>query len=111
MYKRFAAFAAVLGLALSVTVVEAAGDAAAGKRKFDTCMGCHGIPGYFNVYPSYRVPKLGGQNAQYLIQALTAYQNGQRAHETMRSQAASLSDRDIADIAAYLSGLSGTAGE
>lgn len=104
MYKRLAVFAAVFGLALS-TAVARAGDPVAGKQAFDACVGCHGIPGYSNVYPSFRVPKLGGQHAQYLINALNAYKNGDRPHETMRSQGASLSDQAIADIAAYLSGL------
>lgn len=95
------AAALVLGLTLA-TGVQAAGDAEAGKKKFDTCAGCHSIVGYSNVYPTYRVPRIGGQNEQYLVDALKAYKNGQRNHETMTSQAASLSDQDIADIAAYV---------
>ncbi len=79
----------------------AAGDAAAGKTKAFSCMGCHGIPSYYNVYPSYPVPKLGGQHADYLVAALQAYKNGQRNHSTMRAQAASLSEQDMQDLAAY----------
>jgi cytochrome c553 len=79
----------------------AEGDAAAGQVKAIPCMGCHGIPGYFNVYPSYRVPKLGGQHADYLVSALKAYQEGLRGHRTMQAQAASLSDQDMTDIAAF----------
>ena len=79
----------------------AAGDAVAGKSKASTCMGCHGIPSYFNVYPSYHVPKLGGQHADYIAAALQAYKSGQRNHSTMRAQAASLSEQDIQDIAAF----------
>ena len=66
-------------------------------------MGCHGIPKYNNAYPTYRVPKLGGQPAAYLASALKAYRSGERPHPTMHAQAASLSDQDIADIAAFLS--------
>jgi cytochrome c553 len=67
-------------------------------------MGCHGIPGYNNAYPTYRVPKLGGQPPEYLAAALKAYQSGERPHKTMQAQATSLSEQDIADIAAYLAG-------
>lgn len=81
----------------------AAGDAAAGKVKANTCMGCHGIPGYNNAYPTYRVPRIGGQAPEYLEAALKEYRAGERPHKTMQAQAASLSDQDIADIAAYIS--------
>ncbi len=70
-----------------------------------TCLGCHGIDGYRNAYPSYRVPKLGGQKASYLIIALQGYRDGTRQHPTMVSQAASLTDQGIEDVAAYLATL------
>jgi cytochrome c553 len=79
----------------------AAGDAAAGKLKASTCMGCHGIPSYNNTYPTYHVPKLGGQHAEYLVAALQAYKAGQRPHKTMQAQAQALSEQDMQDIAAY----------
>lgn len=79
----------------------AAGDEEAGKTKAIPCMGCHGIPGYFNVYPTYHVPRVGGQHAKYIVAALMAYKNGDRSHKTMQAQAASLSEQDMADIAAY----------
>lgn len=81
------------------------GDAARGRLLIYTCEGCHGIPGYRNSYPNYHVPKLGGQAPQYLINALTEYQQGTRRHPTMQAQARSFSAQDIADIAAYISGL------
>ncbi len=81
--------------------VHAAGDPAAGARKAETCFGCHAIPGYNSVYPSYRVPKIGGQHADYLVAALKAYRAEQRQHATMRAQAKTLSDQDMADIAAF----------
>ncbi len=88
---------------MCATVAQADGDPAAGRQKFYTCVGCHGIPNYNNAYPSYRVPKLGGQNAEYIVNALKEYKSGERSHQTMHAQATSLSDQDIADIAAYLS--------
>jgi len=82
-----------------------AGDPAAGQQKAETCLGCHGIPAQVNVYPTYHVPKLGGQHEQYLIAALNAYKNKTRSHVTMQANASSLSDDDIADIAAYFASL------
>jgi cytochrome c553 len=69
--------------------------------KADTCLGCHGIKNYKNVYPTYAVPKICGQNAQYLLDALNGYANGDRPHETMHAQAATLSEEDRQDIAAF----------
>ena len=84
-----------------------AGDPEAGKIKSYTCTGCHGIPGYKNVYPTFHVPKLGGQNEAYLVAALKAYRDGERDHKTMVLQSEALSDEDIADIAAYFTSLEG----
>ncbi|WP_147652469.1 c-type cytochrome [Vulcaniibacterium gelatinicum] len=83
----------------------AAGNADKGKQLTYTCRGCHGVEGYQNAYPTYHVPKIGGQSAQYLVNALTEYKQGKRKHPTMQAQAQSFSDQDIADIAAYLSNL------
>ena len=83
----------------------AQGDAAAGKALAYTCLGCHGVTGYKNAYPSYHVPRIGGQSEQYLLNALTEYKKGARKHPTMQAQAQSFSDQDIANIAAYLSSL------
>jgi cytochrome c553 len=84
---------------------QGAGDLERGRQLTYTCQGCHGVPGYENAYPTYRVPKLGGQSAAYLANALTAYKNGDRPHPTMQAQAESFSEADIADIAAFLSSL------
>jgi cytochrome c553 len=81
------------------------GDAARGKPLTYTCQGCHGITGYKNAYPNYHVPRIGGQSAQYLTNALMEYRAGKRKHPTMQAQAQSFSEQDIADIAAYLSGI------
>lgn len=95
----------VAGIAFFGSVANAAdGRPAAGKKKVSMCVGCHGIPGYRTTFPdSYPVPKLGGQHAEYLISALKAYRSGERVHPTMNSVGASLSDQDVADIAAYFS--------
>jgi cytochrome c553 len=77
------------------------GDADRGEVLAQTCAGCHGIPGSFNANPIYHVPKLGGQNPDYIEVALLGYRRGTRGHETMQAQASTLSDQDIADIAAY----------
>jgi cytochrome c553 len=79
------------------------GDATRGAVLAETCKGCHGVPGSHNAYPSYYVPKLGGQNLEYIEIALQGYRRGTRSHPTMQAQAASLSDQDIADLAAFFS--------
>jgi cytochrome c553 len=86
-----------------------AGDAERGAVIGQTCTGCHGIPGSFNANPAYHVPKLGGQNADYLEVALQGYRRGTRGHDTMQAQASTLSDQDIADVAAYFASFQGDA--
>jgi cytochrome c553 len=82
----------------------AAGDPARGQVLGNTCLGCHGVDTYKNVYPTFSVPRLRGQHVSYLVNALKAYRSGDRSHGTMHAQAASLSDLDIEDISVYLSG-------
>ena len=91
--------------AAAATPAAPVGDAARGRQLTYTCQGCHGVTGYKNAYPNYHVPKIGGQAAPYLVNALTEYQQGNRKHPTMQAQAESFSAQDIADIAAYLSSL------
>lgn len=94
--------AASLSLALAIPPAGAfEGDPQRGRVKADTCLGCHAIPTYTNTYPVYNVPKVGGQHEAYIVAALLAYRSGQRNHETMQGNASSLSDQDIADIAAF----------
>ena len=83
-------------------VADAQGNAEQGEQLGFTCLGCHGIEGYRNAYPSYRVPRLGGQNREYMETALRAYRDGTRPHPTMHAQASSLSDADIDDLLAWL---------
>jgi cytochrome c553 len=88
--------------ALCAPLLAHAQDAAAGQKKAAMCIGCHGIVGYQASFPVvYKVPMIAGQNSQYLISALAAYKNGERKHPTMRAIAGSLTDTDMADLAAY----------
>ena len=101
--KRLALVAAVAAaFAWSGLLQAADADPAAGKEKTRMCAGCHGISGYKTAFPEvYSVPRLGGQHAAYIVKALQAYKSGERKHPTMTAIAASLSDKDMADLAAY----------
>tara|TARA_B100000401_G_C52457910_1_gene555164 strand:+ start:40 stop:351 length:312 start_codon:yes stop_codon:yes gene_type:complete len=94
---------AILATILLTTLISTVSlaDEYTGKEKAETCLGCHAIEGYNNIYPTYKVPKLGGQHSDYIISALQAYKNGDRKHETMHANASGLSDEDIKDIAEY----------
>jgi cytochrome c553 len=90
------------GFAATAHAADVVGNARAGQSKVAMCIGCHGIPEYRTAYPEvYRVPMLGGQNQAYLENALHGYKKGDRHFDTMHAIAVSLSDQDIADIAAY----------
>ena len=102
--RPFFTLAVAIALAAPALAQQAApaGDPKEAHKKIAMCEGCHGIPGYKTAYPSvYHVPKLGGQSPTYISNALHAYKAGQRKHPSMRGIAASLSDKDIADLAAY----------
>ena len=92
----------ILLLCLASFNAFAAGDYEAGKIKAYTCTGCHGIVGYKNTYPTYSVPRICGQNSEYLVIALQGFKSGEREHKTMNLQAEALSEQDIEDIAVYL---------
>jgi cytochrome c553 len=109
--KQMSSFKVVLSIFAASTVAlfstnllaqEIKGNAAAAGSKTAMCIGCHGIPGYKASYPNvYSVPKIGGQSEKYLVNALNAYKKGERNHPSMKGIAWSLSDQDIADLAAY----------
>jgi cytochrome c553 len=105
---RAGVFGAALAMSMLGTAARAqdapAGNLSRGKELSYTCLGCHGIDGYKNAYPDYSVPKLEGQHREYLAAALKGYRDGDRAHLTMHSQASTLSDQDIQDIALYFAG-------
>jgi cytochrome c553 len=97
----FAALALTLAASLPAQA-QVTGDAKAGEGKVAMCIGCHGIVGYQSSFPEvYKVPKISGQNAKYIEVVLDAYRKGDRKHPSMRGIATSLSDQDIADVAAY----------
>jgi len=101
-----------LGLGVAARAQDAKpGDAGAGEKKIAMCEGCHNLPRYQASFPEiYKVPMIAGQNAKYIAAALAAYRKGERKHPTMRAIAGSLSDQDIADVAAYYAQLGGPAG-
>lgn len=94
---------ALLALALSAAAAPAlAQNADAGAAKIAQCIGCHGIPGYQASFPEiHKVPMIAGQSAKYIAASLAAYKKGDRKHPTMRGVAASMSEQDMADVAAY----------
>jgi cytochrome c553 len=104
MMSIFAAAATFVAAAASAQAPALKGDPVHGKAISYTCLGCHGVEGYRNAYPNYSVPKLVGQHPEYIIAALQEYKGDQRSHVTMHSQASTLSDQDMADIAAYFAG-------
>jgi len=95
--------AALLALAATAHAQgELKGDPERAKQKISMCAGCHGISGYKTAFPQvYSVPRLGGQHAAYIVKALQEYKSGNRSHPSMRAIAASLSNKDMADLAAY----------
>jgi cytochrome c553 len=108
MALRIRTFLSLAVLALPLAALgqtpAAAGDAKRGKALTYTCNGCHAIPNYKNVYPTYSVPKLHGQRPEYIVAALKEYKSSARSHGTMHSQASSMSEQDMADISVYLAG-------
>jgi cytochrome c553 len=98
--------AALAVIAAAATIMSAparsAGDAAHGYARAQMCVGCHGIADYRTAFPDvYPVPRIGGQQEAYIIKALQDYKAGTRKHPSMRAIAATLSDQDLADLAAY----------
>ncbi len=83
----------------------AGGNPAAGQQKAVTCTACHGEDGQG---VSAEFPKLAGQHASYLEQALKQYKNGQRKNAIMAGFSAGLSDQDIEDLAAWYAGMKST---
>ncbi len=97
----FTSTLALLALA-GMASTAAAQDAGAGEKKAAMCIGCHGLPGFQASFPEvYRVPMISGQSAKYIAASLAAYKKGERKHPTMRGIAGSLSEQDMADLAAF----------
>lgn len=107
MSCRFSVCASLAIVSVSLALpglARADGDPERGRQLSYTCYGCHGIANYKNVYPTYSVPKLQGQHAEYLALALSGYKSGERAHSTMHAQAATMTEQDMKDIGAFLAG-------
>ena len=97
----------VAALGWSSSAIAADADILRGSQLAETCLGCHGAPGLRNPGPVYEIPMVGGQHASYIVAALQAYKNKERDHATMQAQAASLSDQDMIDIAAFFAEMEG----
>ncbi len=96
--------AMVIALALVPAAARAEGSAAAGALKIKTsgCIACHGRDG---VSKLPEAPNLAGQVDSYIVSSLKAYHGGERKNEIMNTVAQNLSDQDMADLAAYYSGI------
>ena len=102
MNKPLSVVIALAAALLAVLPSARAQDVKAGEKKIAMCIGCHGIPGYQASFPEiHKVPMIAGQNAKYIVSALTAYKKGDRKHPTMRSIATTLTEQDMADVAAF----------
>jgi cytochrome c553 len=102
--KKILALLALASVANVAAAADVVGNAKAAETKIAMCIGCHGIPGYKATFPEvFPIPKIGGQSPKYIESALKAYQKGDRKNPSMRGIAGSLSDQDIADLAAYYS--------
>jgi cytochrome c553 len=100
--KKIYALLVLAGIFNAAAAADIVGNPKAAAAKVEMCIGCHGIYDYKASFPEvYRVPKIGGQSAKYIESALNAYKKGDRKHPSMHGIAASLSDQDIADVAAY----------
>lgn len=98
MKKQWLALSLALALTSTSSVLQAEGNAEAGKEKSATCAGCHGEIGNSMVAT---FPKLAQQHPVYLVKQLQAFKNGSRKDAMMSAMAMGLSDQDMEDIAAY----------
>ena len=102
--KKLFALLVLAGVANLAAAADVTGNAKAAESKNSQCIGCHGIAGYKAAFPEvFSVPMIGGQSAGYIVNALNEYKKGERKNLSMRGIASSLSDQDIADLAAYYS--------
>lgn len=91
--------ASLVLISIGSTAHAAGGDYRRGLEKSQVCQSCHGREGNESLLPSY--PRLAGQHEDYLVHALKSYRDGSRQNAVMAGFAGNLSDRDIADIAAW----------
>ncbi|MDH3712302.1 MAG: cytochrome c [Gammaproteobacteria bacterium] len=95
-----------IALGMTAATVSAAGDADKGKEKSAVCASCHGVDGNSTIPAN---PRLAGQHASYLLQALHDYKSGARKNPIMAGFAGTLSEEDMQDLAAYFASQSGLA--
>ena len=100
--NRILALAAVA--LFTAPVLASSGDAEVGRKKSEPCKACHGEGG-ISATPDF--PNLAGQHQDYLATALNHYKNGKRKNVIMQGQVKELTERDIADLAAWFSGQQG----
>ena len=101
-----ATLAGVALASLTVAATAQAADLQKGREKADqVCAACHGKDGNTPIDPSY--PRLAGQAADYLVEALKGYKNETRKNAIMGAQAKGLSSADIQNLAAYYASLPG----
>ena len=84
------------------------GDVKAGKGKTQKCEACHGADGVAKIVEA---PNIAGQNEQYIIKQLMAFKSGERKNDMMSLVAPTLSDADVADLAAYYAAIPVTVGK
>jgi cytochrome c553 len=94
------AVAAIASLGI-VGSAHAAGDVQAGMARAAACAACHGANGQ-GVAPN---PPLAGKKEDQIIQALKEFKSGKRDSAVMKGMASSLSDQDMANLAAYFASL------
>jgi len=93
---------AVASVTVAAQAQKVTGSVENGAKKTAMCVGCHGIIGYQASFPEiHKVPMIAGQSATYIVSALGAYKTGDRKHPTMRAIADTLTEQDMADLAAY----------
>ena len=102
MKRQILTVLSAIALSTAANVSIAGGDAAAGKSKAASCAGCHGAAG-ISAVPTY--PNLAGQKEAYMVKQMKAFKDGSRKDPTMNAMAKPLSDKDMANIAAYYSSL------
>jgi cytochrome c553 len=85
-YRALTMLTLLFSAAVAAQAQAPAGDPARGRDKTRMCEGCHGIEGWRTAFPEvYHVPKLGGQHAAYIMQALREYKSGDRSHPSMQA--------------------------
>ena len=97
MNKLFVSLLLTLGIS---GLAHAAGNAAAGQDKIAMCSACHNADGN-SMIPNF--PKLAGQGQRYLLKQMHDIKSGERPVVEMTGMLDSMSEQDLADIAAWYS--------